>query len=278
MNIRIQATVLLLFLFILLTSCSLERRIASEFIKEVNNQSIVLQFPNDVIKSNLKIDSVRASKISDPDVLDALRYAESLVLKYVDDSIFLASCKQNMVEELKAYGLNVINVEEYDESSTDSLYFLNLAQIQLEEYEDSATIDKFCYGRSYFYDFILNAINVNSWFELSKFNVDNVKFPVLYSSYYQFDGVDGHCQKVFTRNGNKVMYNYKVDTIDVKLSYELAAQAGKRYASNLFDYLLNIHVQDHLPKDKNPFFYYHYDRRKNILRTVCEDAFVEMNP
>ena len=277
MSVRFQIIVIFSSLFILMTSCSLERRLASDFIKDANNQSIVLQFPDYVVKTSLKKDSVRDLKISDPMDLEALRFEESLVLKHVDDSILLAGCKQSMVKELNAYGLKIINAEDYDVSSTDSLYFLNFAQIQLEEYKDSATIDKFCYGRLNFYDFILNAINVNSWFELSKFNT-NVKFPVLYSSYYQFDGVDGRCQKVFTKNGNKVMYNYKTDTINAKVSYELASEAGKRYASNLFDYLLNIHIQDHLPEGKTPYFYYHFNRRKNVLRKICEDAFVEMDP
>ncbi len=278
MSVRFLTILLFSLLLIFLTSCSLERRLASDFIKEANNQSIVLQFPDYVVKTSLKTDTVRDLKIKDSFVLDSLRFQESLVLKYVNDSKFLAGCKQSMIKELNAYGINVIEHDQFDGNSVHGLYFLNLAQIQLEEYQDSATIDKFCYGQLHFFDLTLNALNINSWFELSKLDEDSVKFPVLYSSYYQFDEVKGSCLKVFAKYGKKVMYNYKVDTIDAQTSYKLASEAGKRYASNFFDYLLNIYVQDHLPEGKTPYFYHHYDHRKNVVRNLCEDAFVEMDP
>jgi hypothetical protein len=278
MPMKLRQASVITILLITLSSCSLERKMAVNFIKTANEQTILLQFPNQLIKSNLKIDSTAYSKDTDPKDLELIGYNNSLVLKHVNDSIFLDRCKQNMLKELTSYGVNVLEFENYKEISTDSVYLLNLAQIELEEYKDSATIDKFCYGYLRFYDMQLNAINVNSWFELSKLNVSSLEFPVLYSSYYQFDGVEGECKKEFTKRGNEVMYHFEIDDLDAEASYKLASEAGKRYASNFFDYLLNIYVQDNLPAGKTPYFYYHYNREKKVLRKICEDAFIEMDP
>ena len=73
-------------------------------------------------------------------------------------------------------------------------------------------------------------------------------------------------------------FRYKIDTMQMSDIYNLAELAGKKYAINFYDYLLNIHIHDQMPKGKIPRFYYHYNRRSKSLQTTYYDGFIEIEP
>jgi len=148
--------------------------------------------------------------------------------------------------------------------------------MQLEEYVHTEKVESDIDGSYYSGDIDLNAINLNSWFELERNQVPNEKYPVLYSSYFIYDDFEGE----FIRSSiyEVVNYRYKLDTMQVADIYNLAELAGRKYAINFYDYLLNIYVQDHLPKNQSPVFYFHYDRRMKSLQTYYYDGFTEIDP
>ncbi len=272
------------FIFLLLTgtilvSCSLERKIAQNYVNNDVQPSVLLFFPNELIKSNLKIELALSDDSSKFLNQDSLIEANDLYLHLIHDSAFINRCKQSLITELKAYGMNVYGSEHIDDliASSDTTYVLSLVQIQLEEYLHQEKIEGYIDMRHYIHDFDLNAINLNAWFELSKTKLTNEIFPVLYSSYFIYDDLSGTFVDA-ERFGEPVNLFYKIDSIGLEDINNLAELAGKKYAINFYDYLLNLYVQDHLPRDKAPMFYYHYNRRGKNLQTFYYDGFTEIDP
>lgn len=269
----------LVLIGVILVSCSLERKIAKNYVSSDNQPSVLLFFPEEIIKSNLKTElalSDNKSKLLDQ---DSIIKANDLFLHLIDDSVFMNLCKQSLIKELSAYGMKVYEPDQIDEviANPDTTFVLSMVQMQLEEYKKLEKLDGHVDLRYYSQDFTLNAINLNTWFELSHSKITSEKFPVLYSSYFIFDDLDGSYVAP-QRFSERVSLFYKVDTMGIADINNLAELAGKKYAINFYDYLLNIYVQDHLPKDKIPVFYYHYNRKAKSLQTNYYDAFTEIDP
>lgn len=277
---RRTSFLLLILIGILFVSCSLERKIASNYVRKVDKKSIMLFFPDYIQKTNLKTDSIPNADSLDAFTLDSILYAQSIYLQYVDDSLLLSRCKESLIKELILYGFNVYEIDRMDEfiALNDSSYVLNLAQIELEEYLYILRPEYHLDERNFYTVNIgVNAINLNSWFELDRHNIPSEQYPVLYSSYYLHDEVEGGFIIKYEK-GLKLTYQYKIDSVNVVDVYELAALSGKKYAINLYDYLLNLYIQDNMPKGQVPVAYFHYERKSKMIITIYEDSFIEIDP
>ncbi|PKP34231.1 MAG: hypothetical protein CVU00_07840 [Bacteroidetes bacterium HGW-Bacteroidetes-17] len=269
--------VLLLLSFFIL-SCSLERKIAKSYVKTKDKKSILLYFPTELSKLNLKAYRMPAKDSLLFADIDSFLMNKSLFLQYIDDSVFISKCKQSMIKELNNYGINVYEYDQINEFMNlhDSSYVINLAQMQLEEYILQDSAEDIIDGLNYKCYLELDAINLNSWFELSRNRVHDERYPILYSSYFVCDSINGAYVK--SEKNDSITFFYRRDTLALPKIYELAENAGKKYASNFYDYLLNIYVQDHLPKDQGPKFYFHYDREEKRIQPFYYDGFTEMDP
>lgn len=277
---RRTSFLLLILIGILFVSCSLERKIAGNYVRNVDKKSIMLFFPDYIQKTNLKTDSIPNADSLDAFTLDSILYAQSIYLQYVDDSLLLSRCKESLIKELILYGFNVYEIDRMDEfiALNDSSYVLNLAQIELEEYLYIFSPEYHLDERNFYTVNIgVNAINLNSWFELDRHNIPSEQYPVLYSSYYLHDEVKGDFIKKMEK-GTGLTYKYKIDSVNVVDVYELAALSGKKYAINLYDYLLNLYIQDNIPKGQVPVAYFHYERKSKMIITIYEDSFIEIDP
>lgn len=277
---RRTSFLLLILIGILFVSCSLERKIASNYVRKVDKKSIMLFFPDYIQKTNLKTDSIPNADSLDAFTLDSILYAQSIYLQYVDDSLLLSRCKESLIKELILYGFNVYEIDRMDEfiALNDSSYVLNLAQIELEEYLYILRPEYHLDERNFYTVNIgVNAINLNSWFELDRHNIPSEQYPVLYSSYYLHDEVEGGFIIKYEK-GLKLTYQYKIDSVNIVDVYELAALSGKKYAINLYDYLLNLYIQDNMPKGQVPVAYFHYERKSKMIITIYEDSFIEIDP
>jgi hypothetical protein len=275
---RIKLFFIFFILSVILYSCSVERKIAQSFVNDKQAKSLLLFWPSQLIKENLKTKELTKLDSLNPQGLDFVLYTRSLFLQNINDSIFMGKLKKSMIDELNAHGYKVYGPDQLEEfmNLKDSSYVLNLSQMQIEEYVYTATVQTPLEFDYYFAGIDLNAINLNSWFELKRNQVPQEQYPVLYSSYFIYDDFEGDFFRS-SKNG-KINYRYKVDSLEIKDIYNLAELAGKKYATNFYDYMLNIFVQDKLPKDKVPAFYYHYNRKAKALQTYYNDAFVEMDP
>ncbi|PKP34232.1 MAG: hypothetical protein CVU00_07845 [Bacteroidetes bacterium HGW-Bacteroidetes-17] len=293
MRIDITKSCLLLILVIpILISCSLERKIASKYIKNKDKISIVLTFPKYIVKTNLNTNSLQDKEFLSDDVIDSLLYFKSQYLQNIIDSVFLKYAENNFIKEMVLYGIKVYNPDDYKKINNTGkrIYFFKLAQIQLEETTQEIVPKDLGYKldkvqRSKSIDYVssmkqirVNSINVNSWYELSKADSTEI-YPMLFSSYYVTDNVDGWYDYDFDnpafQNG---AFRFNIQPMSQFDLYEFLALTARHNAINLYDYMLNHHIQNNLPKGKIPNAYYHYDRENKLLTKFNKDCFAEIDP
>ncbi|MCF8302507.1 MAG: hypothetical protein K9I94_04455 [Bacteroidales bacterium] len=273
-----QGSKLMLLLVVLILSfsaCSPPRRLAKEFISKEDKVSIMLM-PTDVVyKENQRINRNELPDSLTQAETDSVIYNRSKYLQYISDSVFLETYLNSFIDGLYEYGFDVYTPQ-YMESflQKDSMaYMLNVSQIELEEYVRKETEEAY-FSEDYFYkEFDLNAVNINTWFELSKVNSDESE--VLYASHYVTDDLKGHYREVYE---GQHQFIYKIDTMPVDAVYKLSEMLGRKYAGYLYDYLMNRYISNNLPQGVRPAYLYHYDRRKDRIRIAWEKGgFIELD-
>lgn len=263
---------LVVVLLLAFASCSVERKIAKEFVANDSTRTALFIPPDFIYKASLKdweIDS--ASQFNEWE-LDSLLWERSLFLQYISDSSFLDYYIGNYTSELAELGFQV-----YPEDSLLSFltgkndaYIVHLAQLEIEEYvmpfEESEQFGEYVYTEV----IDLNAINVNSWYEISRVNEAEDK-SLFFSSHYLTDDMEGFF-KYYPFTGN-VEFRYDVDTLMIDQVYRLGALAGYLYAGYTFDFLLNRYIDKRMVEEgyNRSDVYYHYDRRKNYFSPAKEE-------
>jgi hypothetical protein len=257
----------------LVSSCTVESKLADNFLKKLPEIDIQLFTPDAVFKYNHKGEEIQGLEKLSAAGQDSSLFAHSRFIQYVSDSLFLDNYVNNFIDELRKLGFKV-----YVDASVDSVllrkpqaYVLNIAQIQVDEYklpyEDSEEIDDSVYYKK----FGLNAVDLSCWFELSKMNAVKPVKTVLYSTFSGSDGFNGRFYvDPFTY---EVRYKYKIDSLEVKDVYELASYAGKKNASYLFDFFMNQYIVYNMPEGIDPMDYYHYNRFRRSVDPAGEDKF-----
>jgi hypothetical protein len=262
-----------LALLLLVSSCTVEKQLADNFLKKLPEFDIQLFTPDMVYKYNHKGEEIEDfNKLSGAEQDSAL-FANSSYIQFLSDSLFLDTYVNNLIDELRKLGFKV-----YVDASIDSVllqkpqaYILNVAQVQLDEYtlpyEDSEPLDDTVYYKK----FNLNAVDLSGWFELSKMNAVKPVKTLLYSTFSGSDGFNGRFY--VDPFSYEVRYKYKIDSLKMNDIYELAAYAGKKNASYLFDYFLNQYIAYHMPEGIDPNDYYHYNRFRRYITSAGEDKF-----
>jgi len=123
-------------------------------------------------------------------------------------------------------------------------------------------------------DFWLNAVNLNSWYEISGVNDSQKTKKMLYASETAADYFNGKFK--FNLLTEEVTYQYTIDTIALNDIYELAAFAGKKYASYIFDYIMNLEIRKQLPASSQPYKYMHFDRESGRIEPAYDYRFTPL--
>lgn len=269
---------LALVLLISLASCSVERKFGREYVSNDSTRSALFIPPDLIYKISLKdweIDS--ASALSEWE-LDSMLWERSLFLQYISDSIFLDYYVGNFISQLENLGFEVFPEDSLMNflSGENDAYIIHLAQLEIEEYvfpfEESEQFGEYIYTEV----IDLNAINVNSWYEISQVNEEDKS--MFFSSHYLIDDMEGFF-KYYPFTGD-VVFKYEVDTLMMDQVYRLAALAGYLYAGYTFDFLLNRYIDKRMEEEgyNRSQVYYHYNRRKNYFSaTKEEDRFIPLN-
>jgi hypothetical protein len=259
----------------MLSSCTIDRKLAQGFIDHPPPISIQLFTPDVLFKYNHKGELIPGFDSMTNNQQDSALYASSEFIRYVDDSIYLEKYVNGFIDELRSLGFKVFVEESIDTflKNQPQSYILTMAQLQLDEYlyplEDSAEFG----DSTFFKTFDLNAVDASSWFEISKINAEKPVKTVLKSTFTATDGFQGR----FLLSGfsSEVVYKYKIDPLEVKDLYDLAGYAGRRHASYLFDYFMNQYVVFHLPEGEKMPYYLHYDHPHRML-VITEDERFEI--
>ncbi len=214
----------------------------------------------------------------DEQTLDSLLWVQSLFLQYIDDSIFLDYYMSNYIANLENLGFKVYGEDSLLPflSGKTNAFIVNIAQIELEEYVMPIKESE-QFGEYIYYEVIdLNAINLNSWFEISRVNEEEDK-ALFFASHYLTDEMEGFFKNYYFTG--EVQFRYDIDTLMVEEIYKLGALAGYLYAGYTFDYLMNKYLDKRMLEDGlgRSDIYYHYNRQSNYLGTAKEeDRFIPM--
>ena len=267
------ATILLIF-----SSCSIERKMAKEYIANDSTRSVLVIPPGYIFKKSLKEWEVESADKLDTGTLDSILLEKSLFLKYVDDSVFMDYYMSNYLAEIEALGFHVYREDSLIPflSGNPESYIVNIAQLELEEYVMPIKEEE-QFGEYIYTEVIdLNAINLNSWFEISRVNADEDK-TLFFASHYLTDELEGFFKHYYFTG--EVQFSYDVDTLLVDQIYKLAALAGHLYAGYTFDYLMNKYIDKQTRENDlgRSDIFYHYNRQNRYLGTVSEqDRFIPM--
>lgn len=264
-----------LLIYLAFTSCSFEVSVAKKYLKSHPEISVLILEPDYIFKTNLVVDEITGFDSFDNDTKDSLWYSTSRFLNNIDDSAFIINYMNSLKEELKLLGFKVYNQESIDTFMfvDSNAYILNIGQIEIEEYIKHLTESEIFDDTSLYYkSFKLNAVNVNSWFEINAINTSDIEGVVLFASETLVDNFKGRFRKnVWVGN---IMYKYSLVPLSVFEIQNSSYFFGKKYAGYIFDYLLNAHISGKLPGYQGNLTYLHYNRQKQKLSRAYKDKFI----
>jgi hypothetical protein len=252
-------TVFVIFTCGLFNSCSVERKIAEEFISKKQALSVFLIKPAKLINTNNKTEIVDTLKDIDQYTKDSLLINSSIFLKDIIDTLFLNEYYNTLKNALAQYSITVYTDSESGRffSDTNNAYIFNLAQNEVEEalilYSPSVEVDSTLYYR----EFYLNQINFNNWIEVTALIGNDKKMKVLYSSQSVSDEIAGRFRRDYFTG--EIEYYYSESRIDIKDVYNVAYYSAAVNASYIYDYIMNCYIAKKLNKPNNDALYFHYD-------------------
>lgn len=260
---------------VFLSSCSIERKLAEQFVLKKDSISVLLLPPDFIFKTNLKtwlIDDYEQLSAEDQ---DRLLYDSSKFLQFIDDTIFLGRYFDAIQSSLRKYGVQVYRQNEIIEfmNVKSTAYQIHLAQLEIEEDIYPYRAEEIFYDSMLFYeDFDLDQVSINSWFEVSKLNDTRAVNNVLFASDNVTDELEGRfTSNIFT---GEVKFKYNFFPMKIENVYTLAAFLGEQYAGYIFDYMMNEYVYLNFPEGKRPDSYLSYDVEKGVLYPAGDYRFV----
>jgi len=265
----------ILVLAVSLGSCSLERKLAREFVEGRDSVAVMLFMTDYVIKTNLKSWEIAGFEKMTSQQQDSALYFNSTFLKEVDDAFLLSRFENGLQAGLKRYNIKAFTEEQLLDflDINYKAYKVLIAQVEIEEDIYPYRVEEIFFDSILYYeDFSLNLINMNLWFEISEMNDPNAVNHLLYATDDMMDALEGRFQTNLFSGDVKFNYNYfPVKTEDI---YTLAAMLGEKYAGYIYDYTLNEYIHWNFPAGERPRSYYTYDLLTRTVAPAKDQRFI----
>jgi hypothetical protein len=266
--------VISLFLISTIVSCSLEKKLASDFVYKANTKNILVLTPDFVFKSNIKTYLIDSLGIATDQNKDSLLLIHSDFLYDLNDSLFIANYILGYTKSLSMYGFNVFTQKQTEAFllNDSNSYQVNIAQIELEESLYTFRDEEIIYDTYFYHDHNLNAVYVNSWLEINNLDEDNYEHKIYFTSDMITDIVDGMFDyDIFS---NQVRYMYNIDSLKLDVLYAFAYRIGATYAGYTFDLLLNNMLDKELDSSARSTKYWRYDPANRTFYLAGDDKFM----
>jgi len=268
---------LAIIISVVISACNVERDLARDFLQKKDSISVMLIQPDFVFKSNLKAYEIEGFKTLSIFEQDSALFESSLFLQEVDDTLLIGRYFSALNARLRRFGISTFSDDQLPEflGLNTPAFQVSLTQIELEEDVYPYRAEEVFFDTVVFYeDFVLNTVNMNSWFEISKLNDPQAVNNLLYASHYVMDELEGRfVNNLFT---NDVKFKYNLFPMEVEDIYTLAAIMGEKYADYIFDYLLNAYIFSNFPENTRPRSYLHYNLEYNNFAPAGDDRFIFM--
>lgn len=266
-----RLVLLIAFSYLIISSgCYLERRMAYSLVKNSSAISILIIEPDVFLKTNLKVEPEDIEPFNTVAQKDSFAIAQSEFLKNVEMPQAYNTFMDILLQELRAYGVNVYTSAEIDTFFTLSgpAYIFNIAQVEMEEFYapyrqefERSRLDTVIYVQ----EFTLNAINFNTWIEFSELNSDKQK-ETLFSNFYISDEIEG---SFFIEEGTRaVRYRYTRFNMQQSDVEQLIRFAGKTNARYIFNHILNTYVKENSPYTEPQGIFYNYNRHTGKIHML----------
>lgn len=276
-NIVIKLIITVL-VFVGLMSCNPEKKLAIEFASKANTKNILVLNSDYLFKSNLKTYLMDSLGIEDDEHKDSLMLIHSEYLSDLNDSLFIVNYMLGYNKALKSFGFQVFSQDQTEQflAIDSNSYQVNIAQIEIEETLYTFRDEVDVYDRNYYHDHNLNAIYVNSWFEIYELsNNNNNKHQIYFTTDMISDIPDGSFDyDIFS---GKVRYMYNIDSLKTDVLYDFAYRLGKEYAGYTFDFLLNEELNREIHPDSRSSKYWRYNPGSHIFYPATDDKFIPIN-
>ena len=256
------------------SSCSPEKKLAIEFASKAKIKSFLVLTPDYLYKTNLKTYIMDSLDIADDESKDSLLLLHSEYLSNLNDSLFIANYIFGYTKTLSDFGFRVFSQDQMEEFLTidSNSCQVNIAQIELEETLYTFRDEVMIYDDYYYHDHNLNAVYVNSWFEIANLDEENTNQQIYFASDMITDMAEGSFD--YDIFGGKVRYMYNIDSLELKVLYDFAYRLGKEYAGYTFDLLLNDELNKKLDPNTISSRYWRYDPVDHFFYPATDDRFM----
>lgn len=240
---------LLLFLCVgLFSSCSLEKRLAYDFVKKTNGAYVAFYIPNELDISNIRKDCTDEAldSIAPENVQDTIN-ARTKIVNKIDENLFLDILVASFENRIEDYGLSLVYWEN-EQTKPDSLHWIvDLSHIEIQELVEYMMT----YCGDYSYEFYPSTtVNVASWFELINGDKSHMMFTEQDYCEYISD-----CEYVID-SLNNTRAKLTVQPLTIDGFYDFASMLGKLYAGYAYDFFMNDYVKKELLKKDKVYEYY----------------------
>ncbi|PKP32370.1 MAG: hypothetical protein CVT99_04935 [Bacteroidetes bacterium HGW-Bacteroidetes-16] len=265
--------VVIVVLALSIQACTIERKTAVAFTKKANVTSLIVLQPDQLFKINQKLYMLDSLGPVDKDREAEVLLENSLFLKDLNDSRFIDNYMLGYKNELARFGFHVYDALTMDQlpAKDSNVIQVSVAQIELEEtlypFRDETQI----YGQNYFHDHQLNAVFVNSWFDITPLNNKS-------SIYFATDMLVDQVESTFDYDvfSDQVRYMYNLEPMSTDMLYQFAYDLGRVYAGYTFDYLLNTELDRVLLPEERTDRYWRYDPFSQTFFLAGEDRFISL--
>ncbi|OIP01571.1 MAG: hypothetical protein AUJ98_03955 [Bacteroidetes bacterium CG2_30_33_31] len=238
---------LLIFLLLALIfkSCTIERNLAVEAGKRINKSSILVLFPDEIIKTNSKPYSFANNLNEEEKYWQAIDSSD--FLKYINDTIVQKKFHNSIIKLYAEYGFIVYENDDLTSflQTKNPAFIIDFSQLELEEYW------KYFYAKEqmpdekeYKQSFSLNALALNAWVRVSVVNDSTLPPKLVFSQYYSSDQIDGY----FYQNEitGEVNYRYNLIPFDTNLFEDFFANSSIKISLDIIDFVANSYIENRL--------------------------------
>ncbi len=268
---HIQKGLFFVGFLMILSSCSIDRRLAKEFIQETKRPKVFLYMPENIFSVSYRPTLKDTTHLSSQQI-DSLRFYESKYIQFLDQEKIKRAYENGFANQLKKYGYHVfINQPIPEEMGSDSLTPLSVtySQIEFDEYVKKTSDFGFFNRKEYIKYFDIDAINLDSWLKIQR----NKQTALFFVHDSITDIIDGYFYQKFS---GKVKYRYKKHKMTLDDIYQFIEDVAGNHAQYFFDFFLNNYIEAHRKKDKKRYYQYHYDADHKVIMLIDELPWIKM--
>jgi hypothetical protein len=274
MNLKgVTVKILAFAVFISVSSCSIENKIASESGKYIDGAAILLLFPDDIF-----VDISKDFQLPDSLNDDERYYASidsSFFLKNIDAEDFKDRFEKEIISLYRDYGFRVYlkdSLSSFLKLDTTA-FVVEFTQFQIEEfwkpyYYEEEMPD----GYTYHQEFSLNALGFDAWITISKLNDTTGTNSLIYSEESIADDIDG----MFVMNNitGEVNFVYNYTPLKPGDADDLTEKAAIKISLDIVDFIANSYIEDKMLKLRGvyPERFWRYNPGREKLTPVYEKS------